>query len=155
MRRIPAPGWRDVKRAVAALALAALAGCGRAAPAPSPPGPATIPDLAAYLVQLRCPDGRLEGAAGGCAGAAPMRRRRRDGPPPAAYVAQDALAGPDGPETIWSTAPFGAFVAAHGDGGEVYAVAGHAVRIVATQDGGKPYLQGFYGEGCGGTGWTL
>jgi hypothetical protein len=68
-------------------------------------------------------------------------------------VAQDAVLGPDGPETLWSFAPFGPFVASHGDGGEVYAVDGRLVRISFTQDGGKPGLQGFYGAHCGGTGW--
>jgi hypothetical protein len=143
--------------AFAAFAAAtALVGCSNAAPAP---GPATIPDPTEYLVQLRCPDGVLEIAEPNCPGAAPQRAsdpmtmRRHDWPAPRGYVAQDAVLGADGPETLWSFDPFGPFVAAHGDGGEAYAIDGHTVRISVTQDGGKPGLQGFYGARCGGTGW--
>jgi hypothetical protein len=137
---------------------ASLAGCSRAAP---PTGPQTIADPAAYLVQLRCPDGRLEAAEPDCPGATPqrgpdpMRMRRRDWPAPDGYVAQDAILGPYGPETLWSFAPWGRFAAGRGDGGEVYVVDGQTVRIALTQDGGKPYLQGFYGAHCGGTGWVV
>jgi hypothetical protein len=145
-----------VNRWLLALIVAALGGCSRAAPAP---GPVTIADPVAFLVQLRCPDGALEIAEPGCPGAAPqraadpMRMRRRDWPAPAGYLAQDAVLGPDGPETLWSFAPSGPFVASHGDGGEVYVVEDRAVRISITQDGGRPYLQGFYGARCGGDGW--
>src|ERR1700691_560623 len=85
------------------LLAAALAGCGRAAPSL---GQMTIHDPIIYLVQLRCPDGALEVAEPGCPGAAPqrasdpMRMRRRDWPAPAGYVAQDAIMGADGPETL-------------------------------------------------------
>jgi hypothetical protein len=136
---------------------ATLAGCGRAA---TPIAAQTIPDPVAYLVQLRCPDGRLEVAEPDCPGAAPQRAsdpmlmRRRDWPAPDGYVAQDAILGAYGPETLWSFSPSGPFVAAHGDGGEVYVVDGQTVRIALTQDGGKPYLQGFYGAHCGGAGWV-
>jgi len=135
---------------------ASLTGCGRAA---TPIGPQTMPDPIDYLVQLRCPDGRLEVAEPDCPRAAPqrasdqMKMRRRDWPAPNGYVAQDAILGASGPETLWSFAPFGRFEAARGDGGEVYVVDGQTVRIALTQDGGKPYLQGFYGAHCGGTGW--
>ena len=134
-----------------------LAGCSRAA---TPMAAQTVPDPTMYLVQLRCPDGRLAVAEPNCAGAAPQRAsdpmtmRRRDWPAPDGYVAQDAILGADGPETLWSFSPSGPFVAAHGDGGEVYVVDGQTVRIALTQDGGKPYLQGFYGAHCGGTGWV-
>lgn len=62
----------------------------------------------------------------------------------------------------WGGAPgvnFGPVSQYPGNGGEVYVVSGHMVRISVTQDGGKkdsagkPYLQGFYGAHCGGTGW--
>ena len=145
-----------MNRPLLALAIAALAGCSRAA---TPPGPVTIHDPQAYLVQLRCPDGALEVAAPDCPGAVPqrasdpMKMRRHDWPAPDGYEAQDAVVGPGGPELFWSFAPFGPFVASHGDGGEVYAIDGRTVRIAFTQDGGKPYLQGFYGAHCGGTGW--
>jgi hypothetical protein len=144
-------------RLLLTLAATALAGCGRAA---APIGARTISDATAYLVQLRCPDGALEVAEPNCPGAAPqraadaMRMRRRDWPAPDGYVAQDAILGDHGPEILWSFAPFGRFVAAHGDGGEVYVAAGQTVRVALTQDGGKPYLQGFYGARCGGTGWV-
>jgi hypothetical protein len=147
-----------VNRQLLAVAIAALAGCGRAAPAS---GPVTIRDPVDYLVQLRCPDGALEIAEPACLGAArqlasdPMTVRLRDWPAPTGYVAQDAILGADGPETLWSFAPCGPFAAARGDGGEVYAIDGRTVRISFTQDGGKPYLQGFYGAHCGGTGWVV
>jgi len=151
---------QDVKRAGAGLLAAALVGCRLAAATPAL-GPITIDDPAAFLAQLRCPDGRLEVAEPRCANAAPqtaadpMRMRRRDWPPPEGYIAQDAILGPGGPETIWANPPFGRAVTARGDGGEIYAVEGGTVRVVATQDGGKPYLQGFYGAHCGGTGWIV
>jgi hypothetical protein len=120
--------------------------------------PATIPDPVAFLVQARCPDGRLQIAEPDCPAqpqraADPMLERRHDWPAPIGFMAQDALIGPDGPETLWDFAPFREFLAAKGDGGEVYAVEGGTVRIAMTQDGGKPYLQGFHGRGCGGSGW--
>jgi len=139
------------------LAALSLAGCSRA---DTPLGSRTIADPQAFLVQLRCPDGRLEVAEPNCPGAAPQRAsdpmlmRRRDWPASDGYVAQDAILGAYGPETLWSFSPSGGFVAAHGDGGEVYVVDGATVRIALTQDGGKPYLQGFYGAHCGGTGWV-
>ena len=138
-------------------AFAALVGCSRAEPAL---GPVSVPDPLAFLIQLRCPDGALELAEPDCPGAAPqraadpMRMRRHDWPAPAGYAAQDAMLGADGPETLWSFAPFGPFVAARGDGGEVYVVDGRTVRIALTQDGGKPYVQAFHGRRCGGTGWV-
>src|SRR5580658_3049947 len=115
-----------------ALVGASLVGCSRAA---TPIGPQTLGDPLAYLVQSLCPDGRLEVAEPNCPGAAPqrasdpMRMRRRDWPAPDGYVAQDAILGAYGPETLWSFSPWGPFVAAHGDGGEVYVVAGPTVRI--------------------------
>ena len=135
-------------RPLALLALAAAA----------TPGPTTIPDPVAFLVQARCPDGRLQVAEPDCPArpqraSDPMLERRHDWPGPVGFVAQDTLIGPDGPETLWDFAPFGAFSAAKGDGGEVYAVEAGTVRISVTQDGGKPYLQGFYGRSCGGAGW--
>jgi hypothetical protein len=116
----------------------------------------------AYLVQLRCPNGALAVAVTvACAGARPQRAsdpmvmRRHDWPAPSGYMAQDAIEGPLGPETLWSFAPFGAFTPSRGDGGEVYRVQGETVRITLTQDGGKPWMQGFYGSACGGTGWVV
>jgi hypothetical protein len=144
-----------------ALAIA-LSGCSGTLPSlgASTTGPVTIADLQTYLVQQRCADGALMVSASAPCVSAPqteadvMVQRRHDWPAPAGYMAQDAYLGPYGPETIWSYAPFGPFVAAHGDGGEVYVIDGDTVRISITQDGGTPYIQGFYGAGCaGGSGW--
>lgn len=139
---------------------AVLAGLGLLGPALVGGGaaPVTITDPLAFLVQGRCPDGLLQVAEPACPARAqlatdPMRMRRHDWPPPKGYMAQDAVVGPDGPETLWDFIPLGVFQPAAGDGGEVYAVEGDLVRIALTQDGGKPYLQGFYGKGCGGSGW--
>lgn len=68
----------------------------------------------------------------------------------------DSVAADDGASfaTLWNFHAPGPFVQADGDGGEVYVVDGPVVRISVTQDGGKPYLQGFYGASCGGTGWV-
>lgn len=142
-------------QAVRAALIVALGAMAAAAPAAAA---VTVPDPIAYLVQLRCPDGRLQVAEPGCAARPqtaddPMLTSRRDWPAPAGYMAQDAVIGPDGPETLWDFTPFGRFEARKGDGGEVYVVAGGVVRIALTQDGGTPYLQGFFGAGCGGTGW--
>jgi hypothetical protein len=143
-----------VKR-LAAIAGLALIWLARAASAS-----VTIPDPVAFLVQARCPDGQLQLTEPGCAARPqqagdPMLVRRHDWPAPAGYMAQDALIGPDGPETLWDFAPFEAFAPSRGDGGEVYAVEGGVVRASITQDGGKPYLQGFFGAHCGGDGWVL
>jgi hypothetical protein len=131
-----------------------------------PPAPAqtTIPDVSVFLVQSRCPNGRLEVAQPGCRGAAPQRAddpmlmRRHDWPPPTGYEATESFLAPNGKvyETIFGMTPFGPMNVAHGDGGEVYVVEGGTVRIAATQDGGQMgVIQGFYGKGCGGDGWIL
>lgn len=134
------------KLIVAGLAAACLiAGCAhdKATLLPVPaPGAATIPDVTAFLAPA---DHRASD---------PMTSRRFDW---GGYQASDAFQTDDGRAfvTTWSYPPFGPFVAANGDGGEVYLTDGTTVRIAATQDGGKPYLQGFYGAGCGGTGWVI
>jgi hypothetical protein len=145
-------------RMMARLGCAAIAAA--LAPLAAAAGPVTVPDPLAYLVQQRCPDGQLQVTETACPGrpetaADPMRVSRHDWPPPAGHMAQDAILGLDGPETLWDFAPFGRFEARKGDGGEVYAVAGDTVRIALTQDGGTPYLQGFHGAGCGGSGWIV
>ena len=140
---------------VVLLALLLLCGC----VTHTPVGPPTITDPASFLTQLRCMDGGLEIAEPGCV-SAPQKAtdavtmRRHDWPAPTGYAVFDAPIGVDGPETIWDYAPFGDFVAANSDGGEVYVVAGNTVRISITQDGGTPGLQGFYGARSLGTGWV-
>jgi hypothetical protein len=125
----------------------ALVGCAtsheRLPPVP-PPAAATMPDVRVFLAP---PD---------VTAATPLLRRRHDWPG-AGYQISDAFAAADGQSwiTTWSYPPFGPFVEVNGDGGEVYVTDGTTVRIAATQDGGKPYLQGFQGASCGGTGWVL
>jgi len=82
-----------------------------------------------------------------------MSWHRHDWPAPVGYQIEDSFVGANGsPETIWSYPPFGSFVAANGDGGEVYSVATNdTVTITERQDGGKPGIQRF----CGGTGWIV
>lgn len=153
---------------IAALAIASLASsqsCGSAHVHPQviiPPMPGM--DVASFLAQLRCPlDGNLEIAEPNCLGARPqvasdpMFMRRHDWPAPAGYQIEDSFRSNDGSydETTWAYPPFGPFIAANGDGGEVYVIDGGTVRISVTQDGGSPYIQGFFGAGCGGTGWVL
>lgn len=112
-----------------------------------------------FLAQRRCSDGSLP-LVSHCGDAAPQRAndpmfwRRHDWPAPVGYQIEDAFARPDGTlETTWSYPPFGPFVAANGDGGEIYRIDGGIVTIAETQDGGKPGIQYFTGARCGGTGW--
>lgn len=117
-------------------------------------------DPTSFLVQARCADGWLKVASPSCAArpqaqSDPLVMHRHDWPAPDGYVELDSVMGPDGPETLWDFSQFGAFDPQRGDGGEVYVIDHASVRIAMTQDGGKPYLQGFYGAGCGGDGWVL
>jgi len=121
-------------------------------------------EMAAFLAQTRCADGALEAAEPGCAGARPQRAsepmlmRRHDWPAPDGYQIVDSYVADDGAAFIssFSFAPYGAFTARNGDGGEVYVIDGDTVRIAATEDGGQMgVMQGFFGAGCGGTGWVL
>ena len=123
-----------------------------------------IADPSQFLVQTRCPDGALELAEPGCPGAAPqagrdpMLMRRHDWPGPAGYQIGDSFAADDRAYyvSVFSYPPFGPFVAANGDGGEVYVIDGAAVRIAATEDGGQMgVVQGFFAAHCGGSGWVL
>lgn len=152
-------------RRIAPLLALALAGCASGGPKPpppvAPPGPATISDAGLYLAQARCPDGMLWVLEQDCAGAAaqkgsdPILASRHDWGQPGGYFALDSVSLDNGAfATLWAFQPFGAFDATLGDGGEVYVVAAATTRISITQDGGKPYVQGFYGAGCGGTGWV-
>ncbi len=160
---------RAARRSVAGgpLAACALAGimfllAGEAtAPAATPA--TAIVDVAGYLAQLRCGDGSLP-LLSRCGDARPQRaadrmlwrRADRGNPnPPGYYQVSDSVVADDGKSwiTTWSYPPFGQFVAADGDGGEVYVREGNAVRIDRTQDGGRPGMQYFVGTGCGGTGW--
>lgn len=146
-------------------ALFLIVGCStskNSPPPPSPVGAVTISDPASYLVQMRCTDGHLAVDEDGCdakpqTASDPMLERRHDWPAPTGYQISDSFVYDDGStyETTWSYPPFGSANIAAGDGGEVYKIDGSTVRISATQDGGKTFLQGFYGASCGGTGWVL
>lgn len=145
------------------LALGVTACSASSPPAPTPVAAATIPDVTVYLAQARCPDGVLAVAEAGCSAtpqtaANTMLMRRFDWPAtsPGPYQAEDSLVADTGAydETLWDFAPYGPFVASAGDGGEVYVTDGVTVRISITEDGGTPGVQGFYGAGCGGTGWV-
>ena len=150
-------------RLIAALRLLATAlalGLGR----PAFAAPMSRADMAAFLAQDLSPDGALEAAEPGCAGARPqrasdpMRMRRHDWPPPAGYQIVDSYVANGAASFVssFSFAPFGAFTARNGDGGEVYVIDGDTVRIAATEDGGQMgVVQGFFGARCGGTGWVL
>ena len=135
-----------------------------AALAPAAAAPMSAGDMAAFLAQVRCPDGTLEAAEPKCPGARPQRAsdpmlmRRHDWPAPDGYQIVDSYVADDGASFVsaFSFAPFGSFAARNGDGGEIYIVAGDTVRIAATEDGGQMgVVQGFFGAGCGGTGWVL
>jgi len=126
--------------------------------------PLSAGDMAAFLVQTRCADGGLAIAAPGCPGARSqrasdsMRMRRHDWPGPDGYQIVDSFIADDGASFVstFSFAPFGPFSASNGDGGEIYVIDSDTVRIAATEDGGQMgVVQGFFGAGCGGTGWIL
>ena len=156
-------------RVAAPLALALLASCG-STPKPTAPAPPTIADLPDYLAQTICPDGAIQIAEPGCVGARlqqasdPLYMRRYDwgaSAPQPGFVAQDGFVMDNAMAYVntwawWVGQPPGDVHAYYGNGGEAYVLSGngHTVRISVTQDGGKPYLQGFYGVGCGGTGWV-
>jgi hypothetical protein len=129
---------------------------------------ATIPDVSVFLAQTVCLDrtGKVVGLAypGATCTATrtqrasdPMFQRRHDWPAPTGFQIEDSVARGDGHDVVstWSYPPFGPFVAANGDGGEVFVSDGTTVRIAVTQDGGKPGLQYFVGRACGGTGWIV
>lgn len=70
----------------------------------------------------------------------PLIWRRHDwGTPDEGYQIGDAFLSDDGTYavTTWSYPPFGQFVAANGDGGEVYINDGYSMWIAGTQDGGS------------------
>lgn len=151
----------------------ALAGCGgggdnevaavQAAAAPPPPSAPTV-SLEDYLVPWMCPSGRPELAEPGCASrpfqAADVQAMRlHDLPgsnsgPEAYHVGGGWVLRPGRYVVPFSYAPWRAWTLPD-DGGEVYAAEGDRARAVATQDGGKPYLQVFQGPECGGDGWLL
>ena len=143
--------------------LSACGGHSSPGPTPTPTPVVTIPDVTAYLAQWRCPDGSLP-LVTHCPGAVPQKAsdpqfwRRADWgdpAPPAYYQISGSVVADDGASfvSIWSYPPFGPFVAAYGDGGEVYKTDGATVLIDRTQDGGYPGMQYFVGPACGATGW--
>lgn len=132
-----------------------------AAPALSAP---TV-DPADYLAPWVCPDGHPEMVRPGCGGSRPtrpddvQRMRFRDLPgsnsgPEGYQVGGGWTLGNGRYAAVWSYSPWREWTLPH-DGGEIYAHEGDRVRVVATQDGGKPYLQVFQGPECGADGWLL
>jgi len=147
-----------------ALGLSALLSDAARAQTLPPLGPVTIADMAPFLVQMRCADGALAVIKPACPGAAlqrardPMLFRRHDWPAPDGFQITDSFVSDDGAyfEALFAFPPFGPFVAAHGDGGDISVIEGPTARASATEDGGQMgVIQGFYGAGCGGTGWIL
>src|SRR5712691_9015724 len=108
------------------------------------PAIVTIPDMGIYLAQRRCPNGDVPT---NCADPALQRAsdkmawRRFDG----LDQYEDSVVSDDGSYwvTTWSYWPHGPFLAANGDGGEVYVSDGTTVSICCTQDGGTPRVQHF------------
>jgi hypothetical protein len=131
-----------MKLLLAVVTLLFLAACGSDAP-PSSGAIVTVPEPLSYLVQSVNPDGNT---ATPLTSTAPWTYRRFDF---GNYQALQSFLRGDGKSAVavWSFAPFGPFVAANGDGGEVYELRGDAVYITKTQDGGKPGIQDF------GKGW--
>ncbi len=126
-----------------------------------------IVDIRGFLAQKRLPSGALLVTNPTASGAVPqrasdsmlMRRADLGNPnPPGYYQIGDTIESDDSTYFFhtFSFSPFGPFVDRNGDGGEVYVTDGVTVRIAATEDGSQhSVLQGFYGAGCGGTGWVL
>jgi hypothetical protein len=126
---------------------ASLAGCG-GGNAPTTSATVTVPDLAVYLAQSRCPGGSPPT---NCA--APVTQKASD---PMLWRLSDGSAGSqeeygdtvlaDGAAYFihtWSYPPHGRFVAAKGDGGEIYLSDGTTARICCTQDGSRNAIQRF------------
>ncbi len=119
-------------------------------------------NLAEFLVEFRCVDPNVTDPIA-CVASPRMANtivnwRRTDwgsGGVPYYQVSEDYLSD-DGSEILqtFSYAPFGAFNAANGDGGQVSFTDGISVRILGTQDGSVPYFQNFVGPACGGQGWV-
>lgn len=138
-----------MRRAIAVLGTLLAAGCG-SDDRLSPPLPPSIPNVAVYLAQGRCPDGGPPIACGNAVpqrASDPMRWRRHDWPPPG-YQIEDSVVSDDGSYfvTTWSYPPHGAFSAENGDGGEVYVVKDGVVTACCTQDGGKPGVLQRFGD---------
>lgn len=132
-------------RLVALLVGLALAACSGGSPPDPVPAP-TIASPLSYLAQSAYPDGSP---------ATPLypsnawRYVRKDW---GGYQVEQSFLRGDGvgAETIWSYPPFGSFVAANGDGGEVYRVGGDgSLYISETQDGDRSGITQF------GTGWWM
>ena len=120
----------------------------------------TISDVRIFLAQTRCANGAPPYLANTSQpqqkASDSMFYRRHDWPVVGGQIS-DTVVSDDGNSyiTTWSYSPWKEFVAANGDGGEVYVVEGDTVRIDHTQDGSLPYIQYFVGKNCGGTGWIL
>ena len=102
-----------------------------------PQPPSTPSDLSLFMAQSIAPDGN---PATPLHASEPLTYRRHD---IGGDQIEDTFLVADGAITSWSYPPHGAFNAVNGDGGEHYFLAGNAIRLDATQDGGKPGVQRF------------
>lgn len=73
------------------------------------------------------------------------------------YQIGESYLADNGQEIIqsFSFAPWGAFNAANGDGGQTIFTDGRIARITGTQDASAAAFQNFVGAACGGTGWVI
>ena len=141
-----------------------LAGCGGgSSPSPPPTPVVTIPDVGAFLVTSRCPDGMLA-VLEPCAGVPqtasdPMLYRRHDASGHTDGQIEDAFVENSYFVNTFSFMPGAPFDPVRGDGGDVIVSDGHIVSIAYTQNGllGGGTIAGYWaGLGCLlGTGWVL
>lgn len=150
------------------LCLFFLAGCSHGGgnsnnPQPTPP-PVQQPSQTVtvnpldYIAQSICGDGSIptpscpDGSSPAQASTTSVMTQRRGdwGPNDSPYSMQDSTLGAGYALTTWMFSGDTQFVAAHGDGGEVYAVNNGNLVATQTQDGGTPQMQYF----VGGTGWV-
>lgn len=126
------------------LVLVSCGGGGNGPIPPVPPSPiVTIADPMSYIAQSQAPTG----SGGLLTWTSPWLYKRLDW---GNYQVAQSYLRPDlrSAQTIWSYPPFGPFVAADGDGGEVYVLGPtggdpSSVYITETQDGGSPNIVSF------------
>ena len=121
-----------------------------------------VANVVSYFVQFRCPDGSTDPHA--CIpqpqnGAMAVKWRRADWGSNGVlyYQISDSFLADDRNSIVqtWSYSPWGPFVQANGDGGQVAHTDNVIARFNLTQDGGTSRKQYFVGPACGGQGWQL